>query len=89
MEKHLDRVMEEIVSTPNVIGCVFVDHQGLCLGAKGKASTESSGVIAAIADQAARLEPQGRSPVITFENDSKMCTIQRNGTITGAVYKNI
>lgn len=57
--------------------------------AKGKASTESAGIIGAIAEQAAKLEPQKSAPVITLENDNNMCIIQRNGTITGAVFKNI
>ncbi|RZC41885.1 ragulator complex protein LAMTOR5 -like protein [Asbolus verrucosus] len=88
MEKNLDRVMEEVVSQPGVFGCVFVDHQGLCLGAKGKASTESAGLIAAIAEQAAKLEPHSGAPIIALENDDKTCIIQRTGTITGAIYKN-
>ncbi|KAF5285564.1 hypothetical protein FQR65_LT13198 [Abscondita terminalis] len=89
MEKQLDRVMEDVLSNPGVTGCVFSDHQGLCLGAKGKASTESAGIIGAIAEQAAKLEPQHKSPIIVFENDTRACIIQRTGTITGAIYKNI
>ncbi|KAK4874809.1 hypothetical protein RN001_014169 [Aquatica leii] len=89
MEKQLDRVMDDVLSNPGVIGCVFADHQGLCLGAKGKASTDSAGIIGAITDQAAKLEPQHKSPVIVLENDTRTCIIQRSGTITGAIYKNI
>lgn len=70
-----------------VFGCVFVDHQGLCLGAKGKASTESAGFIGAIAEQASKLEPHNATPFITLETDTKTCIIKRNGTLTGAVYK--
>lgn len=81
--------MDEVLSSPGVYGCVFADHQGLCLGAKGKASTESAGVIGAIAEQAAKLEPQNKSPVIVFEADNRSCIIQRSGTITGAIYKNV
>jgi hepatitis B virus X-interacting protein len=88
MEKHLDRVMDEVMTKPGVFGCVFVDHQGLCLGTKGQASTESAGHIAAIAEQVAKLEPYSNTPIVTLENDSKACIIQRTGTITGAIYKN-
>ena len=76
------------VNKPGVFGCVFVNHQGLCLGAKGKASTESAGLIAAIAEQAAKLEPHSSAPIVTLETDNKTCIIQRAGTITGAIYKN-
>lgn len=59
------------------------------MGTKGKATTESAGIIGAIAEQAAKLEPQKGAPVITLENDNHMCIIQRNGTITGAIFKNV
>ncbi|EFA09095.1 hypothetical protein TcasGA2_TC006817 [Tribolium castaneum] len=91
MEKHLDRVMDEVVSRAGVFGCVFVDRQGLCLGAKGKTSTESAGLIAAIAEQAAKLEPHSGDPIIKLESDNKDCLIFRptsTGTVTAAVYKN-
>ncbi|XP_018576485.1 ragulator complex protein LAMTOR5 [Anoplophora glabripennis] len=89
MEKNLDRIMEELINKPGVYGCVFADHQGLCLGVKGKASTDSAGVIAAIAEQAAKLEPKSKMPVIHLEKDNKSCTIHRSGTVTGAVFKNV
>lgn len=54
---------------------------------KGSVSTDSAGIIAAIAEQAAKLEPHNRPPVVTFENDSRSCHIQRSGTITCAIYK--
>jgi len=87
MEKNLNRVMEEICSTPDVLGCIFTDQQGLCIGAKGKASKESAGYITAIADQAARIEPNNKMPIITLENDNQICMIQKTGPITGAIYK--
>lgn len=38
---------------------------------KGKASIDSSGVITAIADQIAKLEPASKNPIIVLENDTK------------------
>ncbi|CAG2059534.1 unnamed protein product [Timema podura] len=38
---------------------------------KGKASNESSGVITAIANQVARLEPGSKPPIILLENDNR------------------
>ncbi|KAJ8729732.1 hypothetical protein PYW08_001313 [Mythimna loreyi] len=52
MEKELDRVVEEIMSTPNVSGCLVADHQGLCLAAKGTAHVDSAGIVVAISEQA-------------------------------------
>jgi len=89
MEKNLERVMDEICSNPGVLGCVFADQQGLCIGAKGNASNEIAGQIAAIAHQAARIEPNNKMPIITLENDSQICLIQKAGPITGAIYKKI
>lgn len=57
--------------------------------AKGKASAESAGYIAAIANQVAKLEPNTKSPIITLENDNQRCIIQTIGPITGAIYKKI
>lgn len=73
---------------PNVYGVLLADHQGLCLGGKGKVSTDSAGIIGAIAEQAGKLEPHNRPPLITLESDSRSCHIQRSGTITCAIYKN-
>lgn len=57
--------------------------------AKGKASNDSAGIIGAIAEQAGKLEPHSPPPLICFENDSRQCFIQRSGTITAAIYKNL
>ncbi|KAL1494505.1 hypothetical protein ABEB36_010092 [Hypothenemus hampei] len=89
MEKNLDSVMEEICSNPGVTGCLFADQNGLCIGAKGKASNESAGLITAIANQAAKLEPQNKAPIITLENDNQTCLIKKAGAITGAIYKDV
>ncbi|XP_044759167.1 uncharacterized protein LOC123316921 [Coccinella septempunctata] len=87
MENSLDRVMDETLSQPGVYGCVFSDDHGLGLGAKGKASVDSSGVIAAIAMVAAKLEPHNENPIISFENDSRTCIIKRNKNLIGAIFK--
>nr|CAI5853896.1 unnamed protein product [Callosobruchus analis] len=89
MEKKLETVMEELITRPGVIGCIFADHQGLCLGVKGKASTESAGVIHAIAEEAARLEPKSKPPVILLENDNRSCVLTTTGTLTGAIFKSL
>ncbi|KAG8226243.1 hypothetical protein J437_LFUL006345 [Ladona fulva] len=71
MEESLDKCLEEIHQLPNVIGVLYADKHGLCLGAKGSASNQSAGVITAIADQAAKLEPNSKPPVVVLESDSK------------------
>lgn len=55
--------------------------------AKGKASTDSAGIITAIAEQAAKLDPSNKPPVIHFENDNNSCIINKAG-VTVAIFKN-
>lgn len=52
-------------------------------------SNESAGFITAIANQAAKLEPNSKPPIITLENDTQLCIIQNIGNVTGAIYKRI
>ncbi|XP_038223004.1 ragulator complex protein LAMTOR5 [Zerene cesonia] len=87
MEKDLDKVVEEIMSTPNVTGCLFADHKGLCLAAKGAAHVDSAGILVAISEQACKLQPNLKPPTVCLETDQKMCLIQRHGTITGGIFK--
>ncbi|CAH3853103.1 unnamed protein product [Pieris brassicae] len=87
MEKELDKVVEEIMLTPKVTGCIFADHQGLCLAAKGTAHVDSAGILVAISEQACKLQPNLKPPTIYLESDDKMCLIQRHGTITGGIFK--
>ncbi|CAH2105085.1 unnamed protein product [Euphydryas editha] len=87
MEKELDKVVEEIMSTPNVSGCLVADHQGLCLASKGTAHVDSAGLIVAISEQASKIQPYVKPPTVCLETDDKICLIQRHGTITGAVFK--
>lgn len=56
--------------------------------AKGKASTDSAGIITALAEQAAKLDPASKPPVIHFENDSHSCIINKVGDVTVAIFKN-
>lgn len=63
--------------------CIFFK-----IPAKGKASTESAGIITALANQAAKLDPTSKPPVIHFENDSHSCIINQVGDVTVAVFKN-
>lgn len=89
MEKELDKVIEEIMSTPNINGCLVADHQGLCLASKGSAHVDSAGIIVAISEQACKLQPNLKPPTVCLETEKKKCLIQRHGTITGAIYKQI
>lgn len=87
MEKPLEHIIDEMSNVNGFQGCVFADSQGLCLGARGKADPNLSGIITALAEQARKLEPNSKEPIIILEGDSKLCTIQRSGDITGAIYK--
>ncbi|XP_043266081.1 uncharacterized protein LOC122405424 [Colletes gigas] len=89
MEKNLEKTLDDVKNTDGIIGCILADHAGLCLGVKGNASTDSAGIIAAIADQVAKLEPKSSTPVISLQNDNRMCLIQRQGPVVGAIYKDV
>ncbi|KZC12396.1 PREDICTED: uncharacterized protein LOC107190559 [Dufourea novaeangliae] len=89
MERSLERTLDDVNNVEGIIGCVLADHAGLCLGAKGNASTESAGIIAAIADQVAKLEPKSPAPIVALQNDSRKCLIQRQGPVVGAIYKDV
>lgn len=87
MENDLDKVVEEIMSMPNVSGCLIADPQGLCLASKGAAHVDSAGIIVAISEQACKIQPNMKPPTVCLETDKKQCLIQRHGTITGAIFK--
>ncbi|XP_076174366.1 late endosomal/lysosomal adaptor, MAPK and MTOR activator 5 [Ptiloglossa arizonensis] len=89
MERNLEKTLDDVNNTDGIIGCVLADHAGLCLGVKGNASTDSAGIIAAIADQVAKLEPKSPAPTICLQNDNRMCLIQRQGPVVGAIYKEV
>ncbi|KPI98491.1 PREDICTED: ragulator complex protein LAMTOR5 homolog [Papilio xuthus] len=87
MEKDLDKVVDEIMATPQINGCIVADHQGLCLAAKGTAHVDSAGIIVALSEQACKIQPNLKPPTICLETDKKLCLVQRHGTITGAIFK--
>ncbi|XP_076061139.1 late endosomal/lysosomal adaptor, MAPK and MTOR activator 5 [Oratosquilla oratoria] len=88
MEKPLEKCLDEVSHGPGVSGVLCTDNQGLCLGVRGKANCSASGVAAAIADKASKLEPESTiQPVIVLENDSSQCLIHRSSNLTLVVYK--
>ncbi|XP_071543483.1 ragulator complex protein LAMTOR5 [Panulirus ornatus] len=87
MEKPLEKCLDEISHSAGVSGVLCADSQGLSLGVRGKASNTSSGMIAALADRAAMLEPGSPDPFILLENENSQCLIHRNNGVTLAIYK--
>ncbi|XP_037914816.1 uncharacterized protein LOC119653842 [Hermetia illucens] len=87
MEQSLQKCISEIISTPNTTGCLFANRQGLCYGAAGTASEIASGIAVAISEQACKLEPNANPPIIALEGGNKTCLIQRNGAVTGVIFK--
>ncbi|XP_076394824.1 late endosomal/lysosomal adaptor, MAPK and MTOR activator 5 isoform X2 [Megachile rotundata] len=75
MERSLEKTLDDINNTEGIIGCILADHTGLCLGA--------------IADQVAKLEPKLPAPIISLQNESRKCLIQRQGPVVGAIYKDV
>ncbi|TMW50240.1 hypothetical protein DOY81_004690 [Sarcophaga bullata] len=87
MEQHLDKVLSDINSQPETVGCLITNRQGLCLGAKGKINPKMSGIAMALSEQACKLEPNLNPPTIVLYSGNKRCIIQKDGEITGIIYK--
>ncbi|XP_011871578.1 PREDICTED: ragulator complex protein LAMTOR5 homolog [Vollenhovia emeryi] len=89
MERNLVKTLDDTYDQEGIVGCILADHAGLCLGVKGDASSDSAGLIAAIADLVAKLEPKSASPIISLQNDDRQCIILRKESVVGAIYKDI
>jgi len=87
MEKPLKKEIDEIMLQPSVTGVLCVDADGLCVAAQGSASKASSGLMSAIASQAASLRPDAPAPVVVLESDSTTTLIKSHSGTTVAVYK--
>ncbi|XP_069693389.1 ragulator complex protein LAMTOR5 [Periplaneta americana] len=88
MEKSLNKCLEDISQVAGVKSCLLTDEQGLSLGSKGRIAAQSSGIVTALAQQAAHLEPDNpKRPVIILENDNRQCYIHGSGKIIAAVQK--
>ncbi|SPP78428.1 uncharacterized protein LOC117580792 [Drosophila guanche] len=95
METQLEKVLSDIVTQQDTVGALLANRQGLCLGAKGDINPNVSGIGMAISDQVAALEPksavstqpEARHPTICLYSGNRRCVIQRNGEITGIIYK--
>ncbi|XP_058452334.1 ragulator complex protein LAMTOR5 [Malaya genurostris] len=88
MEEQVDQILDRLMSTPKNIGCLLANNQGLCIGVRGSASDKSAGIIVAISEQAAKLDPNCNAPVVSLDVGDKQCIIHKNG-ITGAIFKEV
>ncbi|GAB0087410.1 hypothetical protein DMENIID0001_017080 [Sergentomyia squamirostris] len=86
MDSNLEVLCKDILEAPNTEGLLLANQQGLCISAKGKPSPESSGILVALSEQAAKLEPNSNPPTIVLDYGDKTCFIQKHG-ITEAVYR--
>lgn len=101
MENNLVETLAKISSEPGVVGCVFANNHGLCIGNRGESSSEAAGLVTAIYNEAMKLQGTNQqkssststsssstiTPVISLEYGDKICLIHRNDDVTGAVYK--
>ncbi|XP_055696613.1 uncharacterized protein LOC129797793 [Lutzomyia longipalpis] len=88
MDSNLETFCREILETPNTEGCLLANGQGLCIEAKGKvASPESSGILVALSEQAAKLEPNSNPPTVVLDYKDLTCFIQKHDSHTTAVYR--
>ncbi|XP_064556692.1 uncharacterized protein Lamtor5 [Drosophila montana] len=88
MEQQLEKVLSEIVTQQDTVGALLANRQGLCLGAKGNINPHVSGIGTAISEQVAKLEPTSTVPAtVCLYSGNKRCLIQKDGEITGIIYK--
>jgi len=87
MEKALKKEMDDVMSQPSVTGVMCVDSDGLCVAAHGSASKTSSGLVAAVASQAAGLRPNNPAPVVVLETDVGTTLIKSHSGTTVAICK--
>lgn len=57
---------------PATIGCLFANRQGLCIEAKGIANPQSAGILVALSEQAAKLDPNCNPPTVILEYDDML-----------------
>ncbi|RLU20253.1 hypothetical protein DMN91_006860 [Ooceraea biroi] len=76
MERNLEKTLDDTYNQEGIVGCILTDRAGLCLGVKGNASSDSAGLIAAVADQVAKLEPKSGVPIISLQNDNRFAEVE-------------
>ncbi|XP_038054017.1 ragulator complex protein LAMTOR5-like [Patiria miniata] len=88
MENNLERLLDETLNNPGVVGVLCADKQGLCLGVKGTATPESSGIVVALSQQAALLKPAASTaPVICLESDKGNVLVKSHEDTTLVIHK--
>ncbi|XP_041458776.1 ragulator complex protein LAMTOR5-like [Lytechinus variegatus] len=88
MEQNLDKLLDETMDAPGVMGVLCADKQGLCYSAKGTVSSGCAGIIASLSQQASLLVPENNStPVICLESDKGNVMIKSHQDVTIAIHK--
>ncbi|XP_055300165.1 uncharacterized protein LOC129567372 [Sitodiplosis mosellana] len=88
MEQEIDKVLDDTIANENITACLSANRHGLCIGARGNISQQSSGLLVALLDQAQKLEPQSGPPVVILETAKNSCLIHKHG-VTGVIVKNL
>ncbi|XP_031623274.1 uncharacterized protein LOC116340765 [Contarinia nasturtii] len=88
MEKEIEKVLDDTIANENIVACLSANRHGLCIGARGNISSQSSGLLVALLDQAQKLEPQSGPPVVVLETSKNTCLIHKHG-VTGVIVKKL
>jgi len=94
MEASVQAALQEAYETDanlqgecRIAGLVVADNRGLCIQAQGAGQPESAGLLAAVASQAALLEP-GEQPVVLLEAKDHNYLVKKEDNVTVAIIKN-
>lgn len=67
MENQILDQVSKVSANPNVTGVVLTNAHGLCITTNGKASPEAAGVVNEIVNQAQKLHPEAKPPVVLLD----------------------
>lgn len=68
---------------------MLITHLAINCLAIGNAKEESSGIVSAINDLVAKLEPSKNASTVIMESDTKCCVIYSGKNMNAALFKNI
>jgi len=70
-----------------IAGLVVADSRGLCVQAQGVGQAKSAGLLTALANQAALLEPGREHPVILLEGKQFNYLVKKEDSVTVTIIK--
>lgn len=71
MENQILDQVSKVSANPNVTGVVLSNAHGLCITTNGRASPDAAGVVNELVNQAQKLHPEAKPPVVLLDYSDK------------------